>query len=105
MVSSFSGSIRKIDLPVSRSFISLAKKDLATIHSAHMSKSRTVNRPFVQRFDFSSSDPTAQNSLSQYDDEDADVALDDILKSSFAESENPDGYLNGESHLHVSRFF
>jgi len=98
MVSSFAGSLRRIDFLATRPLVSLLKKGRATIHSVHVSKSRTtLSRPFIQKFEYSTADPAARAESSQYDDAEADTVLDQILQSSFAESEDPEGYLNGES--------
>lgn len=96
VVSSFTGSLRRIDLTATRPFYSLMKKDKATIHNVYVSRSRTQSRPFIQKYEFSQADPASRAESSEYDNEEADTALDQLLQSSFAESEDPVGYLNGQ---------
>jgi hypothetical protein len=99
MVSSFVGSLGRIELIATRPFVNWTKKGVATIHNVYVSRSRNPSRPFIQKFEFSNADPATRADSSQYDEEESDTALDRLLQSSFAESEDPDGFRNG---IHVS---
>jgi len=93
LVSSFVGYSGRIDLIKTRSFVSMTKKGISTIHHVYVSRSRNPSRPFIQKYDFSNTDPALRPELSQYNEDEADTALDKLLQSSFAESEDPEGYL------------